>query len=88
MSATEVYCKSGKLLQGSFGCGISLRCFAAAPADQPGPFEYDQMLGHRLAGEGHLAGQPTGADVTVADEEVEDPAASVSAITTATGSPT
>src|SRR6201996_7743978 len=46
-----------------------------APADQAGLFENGQVLGHRLAGEGHLAGQPAGADVTVADEEVEDPAA-------------
>src|ERR1019366_2863423 len=45
-----------------------------APADQPGLFEHDQMFGDRLAREGHVAGQPAGADVTVADEEVEDPA--------------
>src|ERR1035441_10336561 len=45
-----------------------------APADQPGLFEHGQMFGDRLAREGHVAGQPAGADVTVADEEVEDPA--------------
>ena len=45
-----------------------------APADQPGPFEHDQMFGDGLAGEGHPSSQPAGADVTVADEEVEDPA--------------
>src|SRR5450755_187786 len=45
-----------------------------APADQPGLFEHDQMLGDRLAGEGHVASQPAGADVTVADQEVEHPA--------------
>src|ERR1039458_8478284 len=45
-----------------------------APADQPGLFEHGQMLGDRLAGEGHVAGQPAGADVTVADQEIEDPA--------------
>src|SRR6266702_645571 len=43
-----------------------------APADQPGPFEHDQMLGDGLAGEGHPFGQPAGADLTVADQEVED----------------
>src|SRR6266567_5455875 len=43
-----------------------------APADQPGPFEHDQMFGDGLAGEGHVAGQPAGAYVTVADQEVED----------------
>ena len=46
-----------------------------APADQPGLFEHDQMLGDRLAGEGHPPGQPAGADLAVADEKVEDPAA-------------
>src|SRR5437763_294130 len=45
-----------------------------APADQPGLFEHDQVLGDRLAGEGHVAGQPAGADLTVAHEEVEHPA--------------
>src|ERR1022692_780612 len=45
-----------------------------APTDQPGLFEHGQMFGDRLAREGHVAGQPAGADVTVADEEVEDPA--------------
>src|ERR1019366_4146819 len=33
-----------------------------APADQPGLFEHDQMFGDRLAREGHVAGQPAGAD--------------------------
>src|ERR1022692_443958 len=45
-----------------------------APADQPGLFKHGQMLGDRLAGERHAASQPAGADVTVADEEVEYPA--------------
>src|SRR6266567_5695772 len=43
-----------------------------APADQPGPFEHDQVLGNGLAGEGHVDGQPAGAYVTVADQEVDD----------------
>src|SRR5262249_43600604 len=46
-----------------------------APADQPGPLEHDQMLGDRLAGERHPPGQPAGADLTVADQQVQDPAA-------------
>jgi hypothetical protein len=46
-----------------------------APADQPGPFEHDQMLGDGLAGERDPSGQPTGTNLTVADQEVEDPAA-------------
>ena len=37
--------------------------------------EHGLMLGDRLAGERHPPGQPAGADVTVADQEVEDPAA-------------
>ena len=43
--------------------------FAAlfAAADQPGPFEHDQVLGDGLAGERHPAGQPAGADRTVAE---------------------
>src|SRR5690348_10976009 len=43
-----------------------------APADQPGPFEHDQMLGDGLAAERHLSGQPAGAYLTVADQQVED----------------
>jgi hypothetical protein len=46
-----------------------------APADQPGLLEHHEMLGDRLAGEGHLAGQPAGAALTVADQQVEHPAA-------------
>ena len=46
-----------------------------APADQPGPFEHDQVLGDGLAGERHPSGQPAGAYLTVADQEVEDVAA-------------
>ena len=46
-----------------------------APADQPGPFEHDQMFGDSLAGERHPSGQPAGAYLTVADQQVEDPAA-------------
>src|ERR1700733_11077619 len=42
------------------------------PADQPGPFEHDQMLGNGLAGERHPPGQPAGADRVVADQKVED----------------
>src|SRR6201987_423002 len=46
-----------------------------APADQPGPFEHDQVLGDGLASERHPPGQPAGADRAVADQEVEDLAA-------------
>ena len=46
-----------------------------APADQPGPFEHDQVLGDGLARERHPFGQPAGADLAVADQEVEDLAA-------------
>jgi hypothetical protein len=46
-----------------------------APADQPGLLEHHEMFGDRLAGEGHVAGQPAGADLTVADQQVEHPAA-------------
>src|SRR5207344_2885287 len=46
-----------------------------APADQPGPFEHDQVLGYGLARERHPSGQPAGADRAVADQEVEDLAA-------------
>jgi hypothetical protein len=44
--------------------------FAAllAAADQPGPFEHDQVLGDGLAGERDLPGQPAGADLAVADQ--------------------
>jgi len=45
-----------------------------APADQPGPFEHDQVLGDRLARERHPPGQPAGADFAVADQQVEHPA--------------
>jgi hypothetical protein len=46
-----------------------------APADQPGLLEHDQMLGDRLPGERDPAGQPAGTDLTLADQEVEDPVA-------------
>jgi len=46
-----------------------------APADQPGLFEHGQMLGDRLTLERHAAGQPAGTDLTVADQQVEHPAA-------------
>src|SRR6266702_6649012 len=46
-----------------------------APADQPGAFEHDQMLGDGLAGERYPSGQPAGAYLAVADQEVEDLAA-------------
>src|SRR5690348_12486501 len=46
-----------------------------APADQPGPLQHDQVFGDRLAGERYPPGQPAGADVTVADQQVKDPAA-------------
>jgi hypothetical protein len=45
-----------------------------APADKPGLFEHDQMLGDALAREGHPSGQPAGAYFAVADQEVEQPA--------------
>src|SRR5215472_6342241 len=45
-----------------------------APADQPSPFEHDQMFGDGLAGERHPSGQPAGAYLTVAEQEVENPA--------------
>src|SRR5215470_18053980 len=45
-----------------------------APTDQPGPFEHDQMFGDGLAGERHPSGQPAGAYLTVAEQEVENPA--------------
>src|SRR6266567_6281703 len=45
------------------------------PTDQPRPFEHDQVLGDGLAGERHPFGQPAGADLAVADQEVEDLAA-------------
>ena len=44
-------------------------------ADQPGPFEHDQMLGDGLAGERHPSGQPAGAHLAVADQQVKDVAA-------------
>ena len=43
-----------------------------APADQPGPFEHDQMFGDGLAGERDPSGQPASAYLAVADQEVED----------------
>ena len=46
-----------------------------AAADQPGPFEHDQVLGDGLARERHPFGQPAGADLAVADQQVEDLAA-------------
>src|SRR5947209_2151545 len=46
-----------------------------APADQAGALEHDQVLGDGLAGERHPPGQPAGADLAVADQEVEDLAA-------------
>ncbi len=46
-----------------------------AAADQPGPFEHDQVLRDGLAGKRHPFGQPAGADLAVADQEVEDLAA-------------
>src|SRR5216683_2678075 len=46
-----------------------------AAADQPGTFEHDQMLGDGLAGKRDPSGQPARAYFTVADQEVEDPAA-------------
>ena len=46
-----------------------------AAADQPGPFEHDQVLGDGLAGERHPSGQPAGAYRAVADQQVEDVAA-------------
>ncbi len=46
-----------------------------ASADQPGPFEHDQMLGDGLAGERYPLGQPAGAYLAVADQEVENLAA-------------
>lgn len=45
-----------------------------ASTDQPGVFEYDEMLGNRLAGEGNVASQRPCTGLTVADEEVEDSA--------------
>src|SRR5215469_11006546 len=46
-----------------------------APTDQPGPFEHGQVLGDGLAGERHPSGQPAGAYLTVADQQVEQLAA-------------
>jgi hypothetical protein len=46
-----------------------------AAADQPGLFEYDEVLGDRLAGERDSPGQPAGARLTSADKEVQDPTA-------------
>src|SRR5215472_2525283 len=43
-----------------------------APADQPGSFEHDQVLGHGLAGKRHLSRQPAGAYLAVADQQVKD----------------
>src|SRR6185437_12579267 len=46
-----------------------------APADKAGALEHDQVLGDGLAGERHPPAQPAGADLAVADQEVEDLAA-------------
>ena len=44
-----------------------------APLVQSCLFEHDQCLGDRLARERHLPGQPAGAGITIADEQVEHP---------------
>jgi hypothetical protein len=44
----------------------------SAPADQPGPLEYDKVLGNGLTGDRYSPGQPAGADLSVTDQEVED----------------
>src|SRR5580658_5739711 len=42
-----------------------------APAYKPSLLKHNQVLGHSLTGERHTAGQPTGAYLTVGDDEVK-----------------